>query len=213
MRGLLVAAILATTPGLARAAPKESQAPAPKPKQGHFLSLGLHYGGMRSRDTLRGGWRPLTHGPFVSLRAGETLTPWLDLGLDLGLGMGVGRDSLRLARLTAHARWYPLQHWFVHTGVGLGASGGADPEDADFQRGRYGELYVVGLGTNRFVTRKTKSGGFALSPIIEYQVGPDPVFTTMALWFGVELTWWSGLSRDKLELPPDRAYERKKRRR
>ncbi|MGH1341725.1 MAG: hypothetical protein ACRBN8_09255 [Nannocystales bacterium] len=202
---LVAASLLA--PAESPTGPEQAQVPpAPAPHQGHFVSVGLHYGGLRARDTHRDGWRPLSHGPLLSIRAGEAITSWLDLGVDLGLGLGVGPDSLRLGRVTAHARWYPFEHWFLHTGLGLGASGGPDPDYDGFDRGRFGELYVVGLGTNRYVTRSTRSGGFALSPVLQAQVGPDPAFTTMALWIGLEFTWWSGLSRNKLRLPPERAY-------
>jgi hypothetical protein len=46
-----------------------------------------------------------------------------------------------------------------------------------------------------------------LSPVLTIEVGPDPGFTTTAMWLGLEISWWSGLSRDKLELPVGEAYE------
>jgi hypothetical protein len=46
-----------------------------------------------------------------------------------------------------------------------------------------------------------------LSPLLTIEGGPDPDFTTTALWLGLEVSWWSGLSRDKLNLPLGEAYE------
>jgi hypothetical protein len=46
-----------------------------------------------------------------------------------------------------------------------------------------------------------------LSPVLSIEVGPDSDFATMAVWLGLEVSWWSGLARDKLELPVDEAYD------
>ncbi len=211
----VTAALGLAMPSVAHAAPAQAP-PPPDPHQGYFVAVGLHYGGARVRDTQRGGWAPMAHGPHLSLRAGEAVTSWLDLGLDLGLGYGVGGDRVTLGHLTAQARWYPLPRWFVHTGAGLGASGGPDPDNDGFDRGRFGDLYVLGIGTNRYLGKKTISGGFIMSPVVKFQLGPGKDFMSTALWVGVEFSWWSGLSRNKLELSPDEAYgqsQRRKRRR
>jgi len=194
-------------------ADSEQVLPAPDPHQGYFFSFGAYYGGVAALDPGRGGWRPVSHGPSVSLRVGEALTSWVDIGLDLGMGKTFGRGSLILGHLTAHARWYPTPRWFVHTGLGVGASGGPDPDYADFDRGRYGGLFVLGVGTNRYLGDPKASGGPMLTPFLKFAAGPGSEFTTLSLWLGVEFAWWSGLARDKLDLRPDEAYRSKPSRR
>ena len=83
-----------------------------------------------------------------------------------------------------------------------------DPYDADYSRGRYGEVYLLGSGTNIFLSDESRSGGWILSPVATFEVGPDENFTTTGLWLGLQVAWWSGLDQDKLELSIEDAYRR-----
>jgi hypothetical protein len=97
--------------------------------------------------------------------------------------------------------------WFVQAGFGVTSGRGPDPEDLERQRGRYGDVYWAGIGKNLYLSDGQESGGWVLTPALALEVGPDEEFTTMGLWLGVEISFWSGLSRDKLELPVSEAYE------
>jgi hypothetical protein len=47
-----------------------------------------------------------------------------------------------------------------------------------------------------------------LTPLATIELAPEKTLTTTALWIGLEVSWWSGLARDKLQLPDTEAYEK-----
>jgi hypothetical protein len=199
-----------------RSSPAEPALPAPrlqleepKPNQGHFLALGFHGISAMAFDESRGTREP-TFGQGVSLRLGESVTNWLSLSLAVALGSTYGerRDSLSLVRFGITSQWYLSQRWFVQAGLGATNARGADPEDYGRTRGRYGDVYLTGLGYDFYLSNRQQSGGWVLSPILTADVGPDSKFTTTSLWLGIEVSWWSGLSRDKLDLPSSKAYKK-----
>jgi hypothetical protein len=179
----------------------------PEPSQGHFIAVGVHGIGAMAFDADRGTREP-TFGQAVSLRLGESVTDWLSLSLAVALGSTYGkeRDSLTLVRFGITSQWYFSERCFVQAGFGATNAQGPDPEDYDLTRGRYGDFYLTGLGYDFYLSDSTRSGGWVFSPILTADVGPDSKFTTTSLWLGVEVSWWNGLSRDKLELPTPKAY-------
>ncbi len=180
----------------------------PKPNQGYYLALGIHMLGATAFDEDRGTRQP-TFGTGYSLRLGEAVTDWLDLGLAFAIGSTQGKEenALSLGRLTMHGQWYVSSRWFVQAGFGATYGQGADPDDPEKNRGRYGDVYLAGLGANLYLSDAARSGGWVISPVLTVEVGPDRNFTTTAMWLGMEVSWWSGLPRDKLELPIGEAYE------
>lgn len=181
----------------------------PKPSQGHFIALGLHGLGAMAFDKER-GTRPPTFGTGFSLRFGEAVTDWLDLSLFFALGStrGQAADKLSLGRFGVLSQWYLTQRLFLQAGFGATNGQGADPDDLKLNRGRYGDVYLTGIGYNLFLSDEHQSGGWVLTPVATVEVGPDSRFTTTALWLGLEVSWWSGLSKDKLRLPTSDAYSR-----
>jgi hypothetical protein len=189
-------------------APPEASLVVPKPSQGYFLALGLHGTSALAFDHHRSTRSP-TFGAGFSLRVGEALTDWLDLSLAFAMAQteGAAKDRLTYGRFGIHSQWYVWQEWFVQAGLGATSGRGPDPEDLERQRGRYGDVYWAGIGKNLYLSDGHESGGWVLTPAVALEVGPDKVFTTTGLWLGVEISFWSGLSRDKLELPVSEAYE------
>jgi hypothetical protein len=175
---------------------------APEPSQGHFIGVGFHGIGAMAFDENRGTRKP-TFGQAVSLRLGESVTDWLSLSLAFALGStyGKARDSLTLGRFGIDSQWY-----LIHAGFGAIDARGPDPEDHDLTRGRYGDFYLAGVGYDVYLSDAAQSGGWVFTPMLSADVGPDSKFTTTTLSFGVEVSWWTGLSRDKLRLPTPKAY-------
>jgi hypothetical protein len=197
-----------TLPEQAPAAKPQLELELPKPNQGHYVALGLYTLGALAFDDGRGTREP-TFGAGFGLRLGEAVTDWLDLGLAFAIGSTQGNeeDALSLGRFTIHSQWYVSRRWFIQAGFGATSGQGADPDDLEQNRGRYGDVYIAGLGANLQLSDAARSGGWVLSPVLTIEVGPNPDFTTTALWLGLEVSWWSGLERDKLELPLGEAYE------
>lgn len=181
----------------------------PRPNQGHFIALGVHGLSAMAFDSSRGRRDP-TFGQGFSLRLGESVTDWLSLSLAFALGTTYGkeRDALTLGRFGVTSEWYLSQRLFFQAGFGATNGQGPDPEDHDVSRGRYGDVYLAGVGYHLYITDSQRSGGWTFTPIVTAEVGPDSKFTTTALWLGVELAWWNGLSRDKLNLPTPKAYSK-----
>jgi hypothetical protein len=151
-------------------------------------------------------------GQGFSLRLGEAVTDWLDLSLSIAYGSthGPEENKLSLGRLGIQSQWYVSRQWFVPVGFGVTNVQGPDPEDHKLNRGRYGDVYWAGIGTNMFISDSKQSGGWVLTPVAMLEVGPDRNFTTTALWVGLEFSWWGGLTKDKLQLPVSEAYQTRK---
>lgn len=181
----------------------------PEPSQGHFIALGVHGVGAMAFDDHRGTRTP-TFGPGFSLRFGQSVTDWLDLSLAFALATTSGDvdDSMTFGRFGVQSQWYLSDRVFVQAGFGATNGQGTDPEDHDLLRGRYGDVYLTGVGYNLYLSDNDSSGGWVLTPVLTAEVGPDRTFTTTALWLGLEVSWWTGLTRDKLHLPLSKAYDR-----
>jgi len=191
------------------APPPVVQLEDPKPRQGHLIALGFHGISTMAFDRDRGTRQP-TFGQGVSLRLGESVTDWLSLSLAFGFGStyGARRDKLTQIRFGVTSQWYFTQRWFVQAGLGALNVSGPDPEDYGLSRGRYGDMYLAGLGYDLYLSDSKKSGGWVLTPMISADVAPDSKFAATSVWVGVELSWFTGLSRDKLNLPNAKAYSK-----
>jgi hypothetical protein len=185
----------------------EAQLEFPKPNQGHFVALGAYGLATMAFDEKRGTRLP-TFGEGFSLRLGEAITDWLDLSLAFAFGNshGAAKDSLTFGHLGIQSQWYLDPRWFVQLGLGAGMATGKDPDDLKLVRTRYGDVYWTGVGTHLYLSDSKQSGGWVLSPIATLEVGPSRSFTTASLWLGLEVSWWNGLTKDKLKLPVSQAY-------
>ncbi len=187
-------------------APESDELLTPRPNQGHYVSLGLSFIGTVADDADR-GWRGPAYGLGYSLRLGESVTDWIDLGIGLAYAnTGNEADGMMIGRLVVEAQLYPSDRAFVRTAFGFGTGGGTDPHDPDFDRFRFGDVYLLGAGAHFYLGDNNRSGGWLLSPVATFEIGPDEEFVTMAASFGLEISWWSGLRRDQLDLPLDKAY-------
>jgi hypothetical protein len=214
---LLVLATSAATPAQAEGAPPE-QAPdasgeqpdlaVPRPNQGHFLSVALLSAAAVGLDSARPN-RSWTPGFGVNVQLGEAVTDWLDLGIGFAYGRTFGDDDDRLTfgRLSLHSQWYLDPRWFARLDIGAGSVSGPDPRNPSRSRGGYGDMYALGVGANVFLSPGTQSGGWVLSPVVGVELAPSDDLSAVIGWVGLELSLWSGLSKDKLRLPTDRAYE------
>lgn len=181
----------------------------PQTNQGYFVALGVHGATALANDRERGGRGP-AFGPAFNLRLGQEVTSWFALSLSFAfmpLALGDEDQALYLGRLGVHGEIRLDSHWYVHLGFGGGGSGGTDPQDPDYERGRFGAAFTGGAGYNFFLSDFEQSGGWTLSPNVGVEVGPDPEFTTVAVWAGFDIAYWFGLPRRKLDLPIDEAYE------
>lgn len=198
----------ATTANEQTAAPRDRSLEKPSPRQGHYIAVGLHGTAATANDPDRGRRGP-AFGTGFSLRLGERITERLDLGLAVAYASVGGDNPWTFGRLTVHGQGYVTEKTFVHAGFGFGAAGGTDPEDPDFSRGRFGDVYTVGAGHNFYLTDKERSGGWIVSPVITAEYGRDDKFPNAGLWVGIEISRWWGIPRNQLDLDFDEAYKRR----
>jgi len=178
----------------------------PSPGQGHYLAVGLHYVAAKGFDPERPD-RPISHGSYYTLLMGEAVTEWMDLGLQFSFGGTAGDDSMMFGRILVQGQFHYDNRLFIRGGFGGGGVGGPDPDYDGYHRGSYGAVYMGGIGANLFLSDSHTSGGWIMTPILGIEVEPHADFSMVAVSLGVEISVWSGLSRDKLDLPLDEAYD------
>ncbi len=181
----------------------------PRARQGYYVGVGGYAVGSVSWDADKerlGPWPGVTGG----LRLGQALAPWIDLGLHISGGRAFGGDfDATLFRLSLEAQLHPWRDLAVRLGIGAGATDVYPTRSGveDDVIGRFGDNYILAVAWDFFPFHKGGSGGFALTPVVGAQVGPGGDFTTLNGFIGVEITWWSGLSKDQLELSPEEAFQ------
>jgi hypothetical protein len=111
-------------------------------------------------------------------------------------------------RFGVSTQWYVTERWSLQAGFGAINAQGPDPQDYGRNRSRYGAFGLVGTGYDFYLTNGAHSGGWLVTPMVTADVGPASKLTTTSLWLGIELSYWTGLSRDKLRLSTPNAYSK-----
>lgn len=190
----------------------------PAPRQGYYLGGGLRSGVASARAEAEsvGGFGTLTHfGGFF--RFGQKALPWLGVGLALGGGSESNDDwSVAYSGLLLELQAEPFDGLDLafrgSVGVGGGSVSRSDlTQETDDDPGfMFGPMYQVGLSYDWFPFYNDKangSGGTALTFFVEGRFFPGGDVTTGGGFVGIEVTWWTGLDRRKLELPVDEAFD------
>jgi hypothetical protein len=131
------------------------------------------------------------------------------LGLQIHSGGTRGQGQrAALFGLGVEGQWELARHLAIRGGVGLDTvsittvAGGDDSA-----RGTVGSGYSLGVSYDWFFTRG-QSGGWAVTPVAQARYVPGDTQVLVGT-VGVELSWWSGLPRNQLELPPSEAFKPK----
>lgn len=208
---LLITTALAATlaaPALAQTTPNTVLEP-PSPRQGYYASLGIEAGpgfGWDKGEAIDA--RLLTGLPI--LRLGQLLTQRFSMGLRLEFTGGKkGNETTALGGLLIETGVRVWNKLAIQGGVGAGyfSVSQKDPIDpGDKLRGAYGALYMLGLSYDFFPYKKALSGGFAISPTLGARFLPSSPFDALSILVGVDFVWWTGLPKNQLDLPPDRAF-------
>jgi len=179
----------------------------PGPHQGYYLALGGHGDVVLARQK-DGGWRDPWWGGHGDLRLGQAIYDRLDLGIAFGAGSGV-EDGYRavFGHVSLEVQLRPVEPLFFRLGIGMGfADVSRTAAGLDAVIGRYGADFTVAVGYDFFPGHKGQSGGFAITPVVGFRAGPGGQLGTYAVFVGLEISFWTGLSRDRLELPVEDAY-------
>lgn len=203
MRLCVCLAMLLGLGGVARAQTLEP----PRPRQGYYVAAGLGGAALVVWEEEGGRAGPLGGFAFA-LRAGQLLTPTLGLGIQLDFGgASGGGDRAQLVGLGLQGQWEVAPNLALRAGVGLGVAGLDDPdEEGEKLRGAVGAGYTLGVSYDWFWTAR-RTGGWALTPAAQVRVIPGDSTALVGL-FTLEVTYWTGLPPNQLELPEGEAYQK-----
>jgi hypothetical protein len=206
LRSLVIvaaAALAIATPSLSYA----QELVLPNQVQGYYLGLNLQ-GSMHIYRNPDDQWSTPWFGGGGSLRAGQNIFRWLDIGIAGGATVVATDDWYALiGRLQLEAQLRPTESLFARIGVGAGG--------IDFTRtkknkkkiiGQFGGAYSIGIGYDFFPSDQHGSGGLAITPIVGVDFLPGNEIVSISTWIGVEITWWSGLPKNRLILPETEVY-------
>lgn len=204
----IAAALAVATPARAQTAPTTVLEP-PAPRQGYYISLGVESGlGFLWDKGESQGSRALTGVPMF--RFGQLLTTRFSLGLKLGfLGGTKSGVTTSLGGLQIETGYRVWKNLAVAGGVGAGYASLSQknpPDPDDKLRGAYGAFYMLGVSYDFFPYKKKFSGGLAITPTLGARFLPSSPIDAVAVLVGIDFVWWTGLPKNQLDLPPDRAF-------
>lgn len=177
----------------------------PRDRQGYYLALGLRSTVLYSQengDSL-GPWNGFTTrfglGQMVTDRFGAGLS--IDFGGASGDGQNAAMFGLGLA---GQAELIP--NLAINASVGLGVVSLDDPADEnEGTRGAVGAAYTLGISYDWFPW-SGGSGGFSVTPSLEFRAVPSTEVDAFIALIGVNFSYWTGLPKNQLDLPPDKAF-------
>ena len=70
------------------------------------------------------------------------------------------------------------------------------------------QLQRLGLSYDWFPFKRRLTGGFAVTPMVQARLIPGDDVKGMVFLFGVDLTWWTGLPNNQLDLPAAEAFKK-----
>lgn len=203
LRAALPAALVAATLVPVFAAPASAQTllESPRRRQGYYLSLGLAAAidhNWQDGESM-GTWG----GQLITFRLGQLVTRRFGLGLRFdGGGAAKAPHKAALAGLGIEAQWELASNLAVHGAVGLGVVSLTDDSDPDHEtHATAGAGYTLWLSYDWFPWRRL-TGGFAVTPVAGVRLIPGGTVTALVGLVGVDFSYWTGLPRQQLQLPP-----------
>jgi hypothetical protein len=175
----------------------------PRARQGYWIGVGATE--VISHFTEEGKNRGFYTGTAFSFRIGELLTERFGLGMVVEYGsIKKGSDQGALGGLTLEGSatlWHGLS---THAGLGLGLVYVTDDSSLDKTlRGGYGSNFLAGVSYDYYPWRKRLTGGWAVTPTVDFRAMPDGNIHAYSVLAGLQVVWWSGLSRNMLKLPEE----------
>jgi hypothetical protein len=180
----------------------------PRARQGYWIGFGLY--GIGSNYIENGHDHGIYKGYGYTLRIGQLITERLGLGLlyeSAGSLLGMmkkGNDKGGLGGLILEGDATIWRNLSVHGGFGIGYVYTRDNTALDTSlRGGAGSYMTLGLMYDFFPWRKRLTGGWSITPTVDFRVMPDGNIHTYTLLAGVQIIRWSGLPNNMLILPEE----------
>lgn len=199
---------------LAPATARAQELSLPEARQGYYIGGGLRSGvGFADNENV-GDFGALTHFG-VAFRFGQKTLPWLSFGLVIPGGAESNEEwSAGYGGLLLEAQLEPFDFdlaFRLSVGVGGGSvsreiEANVTDDDPEFF---FGSWYMAGVSYDWFPFYSPEdydSGGLALTLFAEGRYLPGGDVNLGGAFVGIEITWWSGLPKQKLELPVEKAF-------
>lgn len=214
MRTLVCACVAMLLPSAAWAQEEGQELRLLKPaaRQGFYLAGGLRNGALTISDENLGGLGFMT-GFGVAVRGGQMANDWIGFGLAINTGgggndvWGGGWGALSLELMLTPL---PGEDFAIRGSVGVGGMGvaRAKPEEETEKdpSGTAGALYTLGVSYDLFPwyeKDKYESGGFAFTGFLEGMLLPGDGLIAGGVMIGLEVTYWFGFNKNKLDIPPE----------
>jgi hypothetical protein len=179
----------------------------PLPRQGYYFGLGYHLAlnKVEVDSQTYGAWL----GSDISIRLGEMVTRRFGLGLQFHVGSAKGAgQTASLFGMEMEAQWEIHRNLAIHGGAGLDVlSATTDDDPKKTRHGTAGSGYFLGLDYSWFFTHRL-TGGWAATPRLEARYIPGSSSSALVGMLGVEISYWTGLPRNQLDLPPSEAFKK-----
>ena len=180
----------------------------PRARQGYWIGFGFY--GIGSNLIEEGHNRGVYSGSGYTLRIGQLITKRLGLGLTyqaagslLG-GIKKNNDKGGLGGLILEGSCTVWRNLSVHSGFGVGYVYTRDNTALDTSlRGGGGSYFLVGTSYDFFPWRKRLTGGWAITPTLDFNISPDGNIKAYTLSAGFQIIRWSGLPDNMLILPEE----------
>ena len=179
----------------------------PQARQGYYLGLG--FGGAYILNIEKGDIYPGWPGGVFSFRLGQALNDDWALGILIDSNFGTDAEKTGFyGGLSIEAHWHTFSPMTIRMSAGFAVSSVREILDPDEPAlGGVGDFYALGVSYDYFPLYESGSGGFALSPVIEFKAFPREGFASVLGWVGVDLTWWLGLPKNQLDLGVEDAFK------
>jgi hypothetical protein len=178
----------------------------PAGRQGYFLGLGLVQDAVFARDHGRDLRTVFAQG--AALRLGQMVTQRFGLGLHINGASGANDDwRFTLGGLQLDAQVLLWRALALHVGVGAGGIRATDQRQSNAENtGTGGGFYSAAVAYDFFPWHTPgESGGLALVPVAEASWLPGN-FSAWSINLGLQVVWWTGLSKSRLLLSDEAAY-------
>ncbi len=175
----------------------------PRARQGYWIGLGAT--GVGAQLVEKGRLIGVYPGGGFTLRLGQMLTRRLGLGLSVDYAyIRKNQDAGALGGLAIEVNVNLWRNLAVHSGAGFGLVMLTDQNSEDKAlRGGAGSYLLAGVSYDFFPWRNRLTGGWAVTPTVNFRAMPDGDIHSYTVFAGVQVIRWSGLLRKMLILPEE----------
>ncbi len=186
----------------------------PAARQGFYIGGGLRQALLTASDDDIGNLGLFLGGGFT-LRFGQVVNDKLGIGLAINNAGGSNDDwAGGFGALSLEMQLTPLpgEDFAIRGSIGVGGGGvtRAEGEERDDDPpGAFGAVYTLGVSYELFPwyePDKYETGGFAFTGFLEGILFPGGDLVTGGVMLGLEVTYWFGFQKNRLDLPPEAAF-------